>query len=147
MNAGGVSTATCVAVRVDPSRRLSSRSTGAVTSVSAQVREPVTPVAEFAIDGGQGELHQTMHATVAAGVPASVKAIVSATARIMALSVRRRTPARRHTRAGPAPVLESPGSKMTRSLSVAGKHSGLAILVKRQNVERLRLAALHLHAR
>ncbi len=54
MNAGGVSTATCVAVRVDLSRRLSSRSTDAATSVSAQVREPVTPIAAFGIDAGTG---------------------------------------------------------------------------------------------
>lgn len=87
MNAGGVSTATCVAVRADPSRRLSSRRTGAVMSVSAQVLGPVTPVVAFGIDAGHGALHQTMHAAVAAGVPASVKAIVRAAARIMVLFV------------------------------------------------------------
>jgi len=91
MNARGVFRATCVTGWVDASRRLSSRSPGPVTSVSAQVRGAVTPVAEFGIDVGQGELHHTMHAAIATGVPASVNATVKATARIMALSVRRRT--------------------------------------------------------
>ena len=63
-----------------------------MTSDSAQVRGPVTPLADSVIDVGHGEPHQRRQATVAAGVPASVKTIVRAAARIIALSIRRRLP-------------------------------------------------------
>ena len=72
------------------SRRMSSRSPGPVTSDEAQLRLPVEIAAAFwaAIDG-HGEAHHRGHAAVAAGVPPKMSTIVSATARTIALCLRR----------------------------------------------------------